>query len=82
MRIALQAVMCVSTLLHWMAERIKGLCPLSANNWLCANLFRQASEVTDEIKTTIRVSSKCGPMVLVMNDLARWSFVDKRKISC
>ncbi len=74
-----------------MAKRIKGLCPLSANNWLCANLFRQAGEVTGEIKITIHdpvstqekttnwVNSKCEPMVLVMNDFVRWSFVKKGK---
>jgi hypothetical protein len=77
--------MCLSVLLHWMAKRIKGLCPL------CANLFRQAGEVTGEIKITIfdpvpnqekttnLVSSKCEPTVLVMNDFVRWSFVEKRK---
>ena len=81
--------MYLSVLLHWMAKRIKGLYPLSANNWLCANLFRQAGEVTDEIKLTIhesvptqekttnRVSSKCELMVLMMKDFARWSFVEK-----
>jgi hypothetical protein len=83
--------MYLSVLLHWMAKRIKGLCPLSANNWFCANLFRQAGEVTGEIKITIHdpvpaqekttnwVSSKSEAMVLVMNDFVRWSFVEKRK---
>jgi hypothetical protein len=81
----------LSVLLHWMAKRIKGLYLFCANNWLCANLFRQAGEVTGEIKITIFdpvptqekttnwVSSKCEPTVLVMNDFVRWSFVEKRK---
>jgi hypothetical protein len=85
--------MYLSVLLHWMAKRIKGSCPLSANNWRCANLFRQAGEVKGEIKTTIHdpvstqekttnwASSKCEPMVLVMNDFVCWSFVKKRKYS-